>query len=139
MLQHGDLDLVEQVAERLAQHGLDIVARGAGHRADVDVDVDDVGDHVGLLAAVHHVGRDGRVRDRVTHPGDGDRQLLRGWRRSCSVEVRPATDLVRQVHRGDLGTPDVVDVGGRSELGQSRRTISAALISALSAPNGIDP
>ena len=92
--------------------------RVAGHRADVDVEVDDVGDGVGLLAAVHHVGRDRRVHARVGSAGQprverGDRLVDPGR----VAQRRP--QVVGQVEAGELGRPQVVEAGHTPVLRQA--------------------
>ena len=74
-LEHGDVHLPVQVAEGFAEQGLHVVVCRSRHGTDVDVDVDDVGNGVRLLPAVHHVGGEGRVRLGMTHPGHGNRHL----------------------------------------------------------------
>ena len=60
-----DLDRVGEVTERVAQHREHVGTGLAGQRADVDLEVDAVGDHVGLRAAVRDGRRERRVRARV--------------------------------------------------------------------------
>ena len=71
-----DLDRLGQVAERLVEHRADVLAGLAGQRADVDLELDPVGDDVGLRAAVHDRGRERGVGARVRLARQPDRQVL---------------------------------------------------------------
>ena len=107
-----------QLAERLGEVAVDDLPGVAGHRADVDVDVDDVGDDVGLLAAVDDVGRDGRVGAGVGDAGVVGRQR-RERRPACVVGSSSAVaQVVGQVDRRDPGLPQVVELRRRPERGE---------------------
>ena len=73
-------------------------ARLAGQRADVDLDVDLVGNHVRLGAAVDDRGRERRVRARVRLAREPDRQRLAELGEAVLVEQRPRSTRDRSRH-----------------------------------------
>ena len=109
--------LADEVAERVVEQLADVGAALAGQRADVDLDVDRVGDHVGLGAAVDDRGRERRVRARVRLAGEADRQRLAELGERVLVEeVR--VPLGTEVDALDEAAPRVVDLRGRPVLGE---------------------
>ena len=103
-----------ELAERLGEVAVDDLPGVARNGPHVDVDVDDVGDRVRLLAAVDDVGGDRRVRAGVGDPGVVRGQGGDGVVDAGRVDERGA-QVVGQVHRGDPSLPQVVEVGVRSE------------------------
>ena len=61
--------MVVEVTDCITEMLLDIGLGGARNGADIDVDVDDVRDGVGLLPTVNNVGREGGVREGMTRAG----------------------------------------------------------------------
>ena len=110
----------------------------AGQRADVELELDAVGDHVGLRAAVHDRRREGRVRAGV--------ELARHRRRgSSSHSVDEAVGVEQRRRRARAGSPcprrtaatmSWICVSGWYSA--MRRTTSAAFTSALSVRSGCD-
>ena len=107
-----NVDVVGEVADGLAQLRLDVLRGLAGQRADVDLEVDGVGDRVDLRPAVHDVRRERRVGAGVELPGDADRELLDGAHEVVRGQ-QGAGQILGQVDAGDEPPPDVVDVGRR--------------------------
>src|SRR5205085_7975555 len=108
-----ELDLVGQVAERLTQHLVDLLARLAGKGTDVEVDVDLVGDDIYLRTTAHDGGGHGGVRARVGEAGQtGHRQGLAHLPEAFGPQHGLA-QLGREVHGLDEPSPGGVDLGLR--------------------------
>ena len=107
-----------EIAERVVEQLADVGGALAGQRADVDLDVDPIGNHVGLGAAVDDRGRERRVRARVRLARQPDRQRLAELGELVLVEQR-RVPLGPEVDAFDEAAPRVVDVRGRPELGEA--------------------
>ena len=90
----------------------------AGQRADVDLEVDAVGDHVDLRAAVGDRRRERRVGAGVELAGHAHRQRVARVDEAVGVEQR-ADQLLRVLHALEELPPDVVDLGGGLVLGDA--------------------
>ena len=107
-----------EVAERFVEQLAHVGRTLTGQRADVDLEVDLVGDDVGLRAAVDDRGRERRVRARVRLAGETDRQLLAELVQVLLVEQR-RVPLGTEVDAFDEAAPRLVDVRGRPVLGEA--------------------
>ena len=117
------VDAVEQVVtERRPEVGRDLVGVLARHRADVDVEVDDVGDHVRLrttLRARRTFGRERRVRAGVevalARRAAGGRRAASSIASSSSIAAFMSSSSPSDV---DLTAPQLVEARRRLVVGQ---------------------
>ena len=131
------VDMGREIAERVVDHAHGRRPTSARQRADVDLDLDDVGDHVRLGATVNDRRRERGVRARVRLPGEPDRKLVAEVVRASSASSSVRVPVGSEVDAFDeCRHVSWISVGGRYSA--SRRTTSAAVTSALSVRNGCD-
>ena len=112
-----DLDDAREIAEGLIEQRVDLGGRLAGQRADVDLEVDGVGDDVGLRPSMDHGRSERRVRARVELSSHAERQRIAQLDEALLLQQRPVNSG-RVAHRLDEAAPHVVHHGGRPELGE---------------------
>ena len=107
------LDVVGQVAEGVAEHGLDLGLVPARQRPDVDLEPDPVGDDVDLGPRLHDGGGHGGVGAGVGLAGQAEGGKLVAERADGFGVEQRAGDFRREADALDEAAPGVVDVGRR--------------------------
>ncbi len=108
-----------EVTERFVEHGANVIAGLSRQRADVDLELDPVGDDIGLGAGSHHGGRERGVRAGMRLAGQPDhRELGNEVVEAVGVEQRVG-QFGGKLHPFDKAAPDVVDLRLGPILGDS--------------------
>ena len=118
VLQHADVNPAGKLPERVGDVLTGRVDRVAGYGADVDFDVDDVGNRVRLLAAMDDIRRDRRVRAGVGKSSAGGTE-----RRDRRIDAARVGELLGDggghVQAGDVRLPQIPEAWLGPELRQA--------------------
>ena len=131
-----DADLVVDVAERLAKMFFDVRMGLPGQGADVDIDVDDIGDDVRLGLAGDHVRRERGVGAGVPVPDRGRGRQGRKRLVDGALVEQHRPQLRVEAHGVDLGSPVLMKRRRRVVLGDplhDRRCLHHRIVGAIRA------